>query len=59
MHLRRLRGKHKNPSVCKTRGYAGARLRFCLQGVLPAALPPGYTWVEPYEKGGRENTATT
>jgi hypothetical protein len=54
MHLRRLKGKHKYPSRDKMNSYASARLKFGLQGVLPPTLPLGYTWVEPHERGGRE-----
>jgi hypothetical protein len=54
MHLRRLRGKHKSPSGGKASGYAEARSKFGFQGVLPATLPSGYTWVAPHERGGHE-----
>ncbi|MBA3375633.1 MAG: hypothetical protein H0U00_07450 [Actinobacteria bacterium] len=52
MHLRRLRGKHKRPHPDKVRTYGDARRQYGMHGVLIEELPPGYTWVEPHERGG-------
>lgn len=52
MHLRRLLGKHKRPHPEKVRMYSEARRQHGMHGVLREELPPGYTWVEPHERGG-------
>lgn len=54
MHLRRLATWQERPGLLKVETYAEARRNNGLHGVLPPMLPPGYTWVEPHERGSPE-----
>jgi hypothetical protein len=49
MHLRHM--IQRGVSDEKIDSYADARTKYGMQGLLPATLPEGYTWVEPYEWG--------
>jgi hypothetical protein len=49
MYLRHM--QQRGVSVEKIESYAEARLTYGMQGLLPAELPEGYTWVEPHERG--------
>lgn len=52
MHLRQYRLRH--PGAEKIRTYSAKRVEYHMEHQLPPALPPGASWVEPYELGPRE-----
>lgn len=52
MHLRQYRLRH--PGAEKIRTYSAKRVQYHMEHQLPPALPPGASWVEPYQLGPRE-----
>ncbi len=57
MHLRHY--TRYSPSDRKRQTYAEKRRQHGMHGVLPEELPPGYSWVEPYDWGGDDQPDLT